>query len=89
MDLGAVQRYCGGKWTGEHRRTDQMLQVMSDILPDTLFRELAAAMVDGVPNLLNAEIPSEKVANLLATANLPAVAKNPKLVDKAVRKEDE
>ena len=25
MDLSAVQRYCGGKWTGEHRQTDQML----------------------------------------------------------------
>ena len=88
MDLGAVQRYCGGKWTGEHRRTDQMLQVMSHILPDDLFRELAAAMVDGVPNLLNAEIPSKEVASLLATANLPTVAKNPKLVDKAILKEE-
>ena len=25
MDLSAVQRYCGGRWKGEHRRTDQML----------------------------------------------------------------
>ena len=45
-------------------------------------------MVDGVPNLLNAEIPSEEVASLLATANLPTVAKNPKLVDKAILKEE-
>ena len=36
MDLSAVQRYCSGKWTGEHRRIDQMLQVMSHILPDNL-----------------------------------------------------
>ena len=88
MDLGAVQRYCGGKWTGKHWRTDQMLRVMSHILPDDLFQELAAAMVDGVPNLLNAEIPSKEVASLLATANLPTVAKNPKLVDKAILKEE-
>ena len=86
MDLGAVQRYCSGKWTGEHPCTDQMLQVMSHILPDDLFWELAAAMVDGVPNLLNAEIPSKVAANLLAIANLLTVAKNPKLVDKAILK---
>ena len=57
MNLSAVQRYCGGWWTGEHRRTDQMLRVMSHILPDELFLELGAAMIDGVPNLLNAELP--------------------------------
>ena len=66
-----------------------MLPVMSQLLPDDLFQELAAAMVDGVPNLLNAKIPSKEVANLLlATANLPTVAKNPKLVDKAILKEE-
>ena len=77
MDLSAVQRYCGGKWTGEHRRTDQMLQVMSHILPDNLFQELAAGLVGGVPNLLNTELPSEEVAILLTTNNLSTVAKNP------------
>ena len=88
MELGAVQRYCGGKWTGKHQCTNQMLLVMSHILPIDHFRELAAAMVDGVPNLLNAEIPSEEAASLLATANLPTVAKNPKLVDIAILKDE-
>ena len=75
MDLSAVQRYCGGKWTGEHRRTDQMLRVMSHILPDNLFQELAAGLADSVPNLLNTELSSEEVASLLTTNNLPMVAK--------------
>ena len=88
MDLSAVQRYCGGKWTGEHRRTDQMLRVMSHILPDDLFLELAAGLVDGVPNLLNTELPSEEVASLLTTDNLPTFARNPELVDKAILKEE-
>ena len=60
MDLSAVQQYFGRKWTCEHRRTDQMLGMMSHILPDKLFQELTAGLVNGVPNLLNAEIPSEK-----------------------------
>ena len=45
-------------------------------------------MVDGVPNLLNAEIPSVEEVSLLATANLPTMAKNPMLVDKAILKEE-
>ena len=88
MDLSAVQRYGGCGWIGEHRRTDQMPQVMYHILPDDLFLEIAAAMVDGVPNLLNAELQSEEVASLLATPNLPTVAKNPELFDKAILKEE-
>ena len=75
IDLSAVQRYYGGKWTGKHRRTDQMLQVMSHILQYDLFQDLSAGLVDGVPNLLNIEIPSEEVASLLTTTNLPTVAK--------------
>ena len=42
MDLAAVQRYCGGRWMGEHHRTEQMMRVMSHILPDKLFLELGA-----------------------------------------------
>ena len=89
MYLGAVQRYCGSKWTSEHQRTNQILQVMSHILPDDLFRELAAAMiVDGVPNMLNAKLPSKEIVSLLSTTNLFTVAKNPELVDKAILKEE-
>ena len=88
MDLGAVQQYCGGQWMGEHRGTDQMLRAMSHILPDELFLELGTAMIDVVPNLLNSELPSEEVASLLAIPNLPTMAKNPELVDKAILKEE-
>ena len=89
MNLSALQRYCGGKWTGKHRRTDQMLQVMSHILSDKLFQELTAGLVNGVSNLLNTKIPSKEVATLLSTSNLPTVAKNPKLVDRVILKEEQ
>ena len=89
MDLSAVKRYCGGKWTGEHRRTDQMIRVMSHILPDDLFQELAAGLIDGVPNLLNTEIPSEEVVSLLTTNNLPTVAKTQSLLTKQYSRRNE
>ena len=51
-----------------------MLRVMSHISLDNLFCDLAAAMIDGVPNILNTELPSDKVVSLLSTNNLPTVA---------------
>ena len=84
MDLMAVKRYYGGRWTGEHQHTDQILRVMSHILPDTLFCQLAVAMIDRVPNLLKAELPSKEVASLLSMDNLQTAVKNSELVDKAI-----
>ena len=84
MDPSTVQRYCGGKWTGENQRIDKMLQVMSHILPDNLFLELSAGLIDSAPYLLNTEILSKEVTGLLTTSNLPTVAKNPELVDRAI-----
>ena len=65
-----------------------MLRVISHILPNNLFQELAAGLVDGAPNLLNTELPSEEVASRHTTNNLPTVAKNPEIVDKAILKEE-
>ena len=65
-----------------------MIRMMSSILPDNLFQELAAGLVGGVPNLFNMELPSREVASVLTTNNLPTVAKTPKLVNKAILKEE-
>ena len=46
---------------GEHRRTDEMLRVMSRILPNKLLLELGAGLIDGVPNFLNAEIENNEL----------------------------
>ena len=53
-----------------------------------MFYDLAAAMIDVVPNLLNADLPSDEVTSLLSTNNLPTVAKNLELVDKAILKKE-
>ena len=37
---------------------------------------------------MNTKIPSEEIMSLLTTNNLPTVAKNPELVDKAILKEE-
>lgn len=64
-----------GRWAGEHCRTNQMLRVISHILLEDLFIKLTAVMIKGVPNLLNAKLPSNQVASLLSTDNFPTVAK--------------
>ena len=62
---------------------------MSFILLDNLFLELSVGLVEGIPNLLNTEIPSKEVTSLLSTSNLPTVAKNPGLVDKVILKKEQ
>ena len=65
-----------------------MLRVVSHILPDKLSQELTWGLIDGVSNLLNIELPSKEVANLLSMNTLPTMVKNPELVDKAILKEE-
>jgi hypothetical protein len=88
MDTEAVQRFCGGRWMGEHRRTLEMMKVMSHILPDEMFLGLGAGLIDGVPNCLYGDVPNEELQVNLATENLPGAMKKPELIDKAIRKEE-
>ena len=61
---------------------------MQHILPDNLFCELTAVMIGSVPNLLNIELPSAEVVTFLYKDNLPTVAKNLELVNKAILKKE-
>jgi len=88
MDTEAVQRFCGGRWMGEHRRTLEMMKVMSHILPEDMFLGLGAGLIDGVPNCLYGDVPNEELQTNLATENLPGAMKKPELIDKAIRKEE-
>ena len=88
MDLSAVQRCCGGRWTGEQRRTDQMLRITSHILPEKMLLELGAALIDGVPNQLVAEILQEELEEMLKRKNMPNVKSHPELIEKAILKEE-
>lgn len=65
-----------------------MLRVLSHILPDKLFLELAAGLIDGVPNHLVAEIKEEETREMLQRNKLSNIASNPELVEKAILKEE-
>ena len=56
MDLESVQAFCGGRWMGEHRRTVEMLRVLSQFVPTELYIPFARTMVDGVPNCLYGDL---------------------------------
>jgi hypothetical protein len=49
LDLAAVQRYCGWRLTGEHRRQQQMLYWLSYILSNKAYNELWPGFVEGTP----------------------------------------
>ena len=88
MNLDLIQLYCRGRWLGEHRRTNQMLRTLSDILPDQIFIELCTNLVDGVPNLLNAELDNKEVQEMIHRGNLPNTKSNPNPMKKAIIKEE-
>ena len=73
MNLEAVQRFCGGRFTGEHRRTLQMLRTMSHIVPDDIYLPFAATFIDGVPNCFYGDVENSELEENLKTDNLPAV----------------
>ena len=73
---------------GEHRRTLEMIKVMSHILPTEMFLGLRAGLLNGVPNCLYGSLPNEELEANLATENLPAAMKKPALINKANEKEE-
>ena len=60
---------------GEHRRTLEMMKVISHILPDEMFLNLGAGLIDGVPNCLYSDVPNEELEANLAIYNLPGAMK--------------
>ena len=87
MDLEAVQRFRGGRAMNEHRRTLQMLASMSHIMPDKIWRELGAGMVEGVPNFFHGDIEYDEFSAASKEKNLPAARQRPGVVEKALTKE--
>ena len=65
-----------------------MLRTLSHILPDQIFTELCAGLVDKVPNLLNVELDNKEVQEMIHRGNLPNAKANPKLMQKAIIKEE-
>ena len=87
LNLAVVQRFCGGQFMGEHRRTNQALRVMSHFLPDNLLLELLAALIDGVLNVLSAHLPNKELQTYLQAPNLKSANNQQELVEKAINKE--
>jgi hypothetical protein len=88
FDVAAVQRYCGGRFTGDHRRVEQILKTLRYVVSDDTFRQLAPGYVDGIPNLLSADVPYAEFHQYAKRGNQKNVAQHPDLVVKAVVKED-
>ena len=65
-----------------------MLHIMSHILPDKLFLQLGAGLIDDVPNYLHGSIETAELDRYMAKDNLPSVQKMLDLVDKAINKEE-
>ena len=82
MDLAALQCFAGGRWTGEQRRTEQSLRLLSHILEEREFAQLCTGMIDGVPNCLMARIEKEELSTMSKLKNHPNVKLHLEVVKK-------
>jgi hypothetical protein len=90
LDLAAVQRYCGWRLTGAHRRQAQMLYWLSYILTPRAYHELWPGYVEGTPcqMLSNEHNNCKQYLKYRKRSNLSNVAEFPDLVAKQFNKED-
>jgi hypothetical protein len=83
-----TQRYCGWRFTGDHRRVQEMLWTIRPVIKEETFNELAPGYIDGVPNFFYANVPYEEFQLYKANATLKNISEHPELVRKQVVKED-
>jgi hypothetical protein len=90
LDLAAVQRYCGWRMTGEHRRQQQMLYWLSYVLSPKAYNELWPGFVEGVPQKLlsNHHNNNKQYKKYRKRSNLNHTNEFPELVAKQFNKED-
>jgi hypothetical protein len=88
FDVASVQRYCGRRFTGDHRQVKQILQTLRYVLPDDTFHQLTPGYINGIPNLLLADVPYAEFTQYVLRGNQKNVMQHPDLVVKAVVKED-
>lgn len=90
LDFASVQRYCGGRFMGEHRRSEQMLYCLSYILDEETFQALEPGYRTGVPHRLhsNAGNNHEEYRRYRKMGNQKSLEKDPANVMKQLLKED-
>jgi hypothetical protein len=86
--IEAVQRYCGGRFTGDHRRVQEMLLVIKPILTEETFKHMAPGYINGVPNFFHADVSYSEFQLYKANATQKNIDQHPKLVHTQLVKED-
>jgi hypothetical protein len=90
LDVAAVQRFCGWRYTGEHRRWEELLYWCSYILSEKTYLELWPGYIMGAPRRLlsNEKNTFEHFQRYRKHGNLANVKDQPGLVAKDCNKED-
>jgi hypothetical protein len=90
LDIATVQRYSGWRFTGDHRRRDEMLHCLRYVLQPKTYQELYEVYINGAPKHLvsNKYNDYDQYTKYRQKGNLPNVAEHPALVAKGFGKED-
>jgi hypothetical protein len=86
--LATLQRYSGGRFTGDHRRVEHMLQAVYYVLSEDTFTKLIPGYIDGIPNYLHANVPYEQFQKYKDRANQRNMDRHPSAAITQLIKED-
>jgi hypothetical protein len=91
LDIASLQRFCGWRATGEHRRQDELLYWCRYILSTEVYEQLWPGYVHGTPTKMHSLNDKHTFANFKKYrdhGNSKNLAKYPDLVEKSFAKED-
>jgi hypothetical protein len=90
MDVTSLQRYCGWRHTGDHRRWEETLFWLKFILNDQEYEELAHGFQHGIPQEIhfNKQNTYSSLQQYITNGNLKSIHDNPALISKNFAKED-
>jgi hypothetical protein len=91
FDIASLQRFCGWRATGEHRRQEELLHWLQYILSKEVYEQLWPGYVHGTPNRMHSLNNKHTYANFKKYrdhGNAKNLATYPELVEKSFAKED-
>jgi hypothetical protein len=90
IDVASLQRYCGWRHTGNHRRWPETLYWLKCILNEQEHEELAHGFQHGIPQEIhsNENNTYTSLQQYINNGNLKSIHDNPTLVSKNFAKED-
>jgi len=86
--VASVIRYCGNNYTNSHINVPYLVSKLQHIVPSSILTYIQRALTVGPPSFINGHNPRSTFLEYQKYGNHSTINQNPKLVAKAIIKED-